>query len=254
MSIEIKNSNDINVAKLEEIYKSLDLKSDHELTRLALDHIQRVFYKRKVWRRRRWLGVSCHQNPMDQWMIQEILWDVQPDLVIETGTRHGGSALYYASILELIGKGKVVTVDIKPDHRKEISGWCKNERLARNEQLFSKRVVTLEGSSVDEDVLREMNKYAKEAKTVLVILDSDHREEHVLNELRNYADFVTPGSYLILQDTNLNGHPVPWNFGPGPMEALNKWLKEDNRFEIDKSIEEILFTWHPNGYLRRKEK
>ncbi|MCL7458165.1 CmcI family methyltransferase [Micromonospora echinofusca] len=218
----------------------------------AVDTFQRAFYKSKVWRRRTWLGVACHQNPMDMWMIQEIIHETRPDLIIETGTRHGGSALYYATMLGLVGNGRVATVDVKPEHLAGPSGWIDGETMAVDSPYFD-RVDTMTGSSVDPAVVAKMREKAQAVERVMVILDSDHSKRHVLAELEAYADLVTPGCYLIVQDTNLSGHPVqagPWEPGDGPWEALEEFLP-DQRFEVDRSREELMFTWFPGGYLRR---
>jgi cephalosporin hydroxylase len=221
-----------------------------DATRDALDRFQEVFYFRNIWRRRQWLGVPCHQNPMDMWVMQEILHEVGPDLVIETGTRHGGSALFYASILSFAGDGRVVTVDHRSHFLQETSGWSENERTARSHPIFRERVTTLTGSSTSEEIGAQLRAAAEQASCVLVVLDSDHEKEHVLRELRATADLVTPGSYLVVQDTHL-GQTVPWDRGEGPFEAVHEFLAIDDRFEIDRTREECLFTWFPDGFLRR---
>jgi cephalosporin hydroxylase len=237
---------------LRDIFERVDLLKDNELTSIAIDHLQRAFYKRQVWRRRRWLGVACHQNPLDQWIIQEIIYDLKPDFILETGTRHGGSAVYYASIMEFLGKGKVITVDIKAEHLSTLSGTCTNEVRARDLPLFKDRVVTLTGSSTDEHVLSAMRTATRGSGTTMVILDSNHDKDHVLRELQAYSEFITPGSYLIVQDTNLGGHPIRWPDGPGPWEATEEFLRSSDRFEVDRTREELMFTWHPGGYLRAR--
>lgn len=179
-----------------------------------------------------WKGVQILKCPLDLWTYQEIIHDVKPDLIIECGTYLGGSALYFTEI----SKARVITIDCEYHGNRP-----KHPRL---------RYIL--GSSVDESVLREVRKEVEFAKTVLVILDSDHSKEHVLKELLTYQDFVTPGSYMVVEDTNLNGNPVFDNFGPGPMEALEEFLQSDNLFEVDKSREKFILTFNPKGYLKRK--
>jgi len=173
--------------------------------------------------------------PTDLWVYQEILSKLRPDLIIETGTAYGGSALYLASICDLINHGHVVTIDVK-----EIPTWP-----------IHNRITYLVGSSVEEKIVAKVSDFAKGASTVLVILDSDHSLSHVAAELKTYAPFVTQGSYLIVEDTIVNGHPVYWGHGPGPMEAAMKFLKENGDFEMDRSLEKFRLTFNPKGFLRR---
>jgi cephalosporin hydroxylase len=182
-----------------------------------------------------WLGVKIWKCPLDLWIYQEVLYRVRPDLVVETGTYRGGSAYYLASLFDLMGFGRVVTIDInscddRPEH---------------------KRIQYLTGSSVDPGVLAWVRTEVARHQNVLVILDSDHRRDHVLAELREYADMVTPGSYLIVEDTNINGHPVRAEYGPGPREAVDIFLAGTRDFVPDYECEKFLFTWNSGGYLRR---
>jgi cephalosporin hydroxylase len=164
--------------------------------------------------------------------------ELRPDLVIETGTRHGGSALFLASCLDLVGNGRVITIDVKvapdrPEHP---------------------RVTYVEGSSTSPEVVDSMRREAAEAATVMVVLDSNHRRNHVLAELRAYSPLVTPASYLIVEDSNLNGHPVRPDWGPGPHEAIEVFLKEQPGFVRDAAREKFYLTFNPGGYLRRVER
>ncbi|HMF83391.1 MAG TPA: CmcI family methyltransferase [Acidimicrobiia bacterium] len=183
----------------------------------------------------RWLGISIIKNPLDLWIYQEIVHELRPDLIIETGTWIGGSALYLASLCDLVDHGRVVTIDIveykgRPEH---------------------KRIEYITGSSVEPKVIDQVLEQAHASETVMVILDSNHRKVHVLDELRLYAPLVTVGSYLIVEDTNVNGHPNYRRHGPGPWEAVEEFMREDSRFEIDKSREKFMLTFNPRGYLRR---
>ena len=182
-----------------------------------------------------WLGYSTLKNPLDCWIYQEILHEVKPDLIIETGTNRGGSALFLASICDLLNKGEVLTIDIE-DYA---------------DMPVHDRITMLKGSSVSKQIFDRVKEKADNAQTVLVILDSDHRKDHVLEELRLYAPLVTTGSYLIVEDTNLNGHPVVPDFGPGPYEAVEDFLKEDNSFIVDREKEKFHLTFNPQGFLRK---
>jgi cephalosporin hydroxylase len=181
--------------------------------------------------RPKFLGVPTLKNPLDLWIFQEILWEKQPDLILEAGTGHGGSALYLATILDAIGAGRVVTVDWRdrgqPPHP---------------------RITYLGGRSTDPEVLAAMT--PKEEKT-MVVLDSGHRMDHVLEELHAYSPFVSPRQYLIVEDTNLNGNPIRPDYGPGPMEAVEQFLSETGDFEPDRSREKFDVTTNPRGYLLR---
>jgi cephalosporin hydroxylase len=197
----------------------------------------RSYYADEIhtWRDTWFLGHQVFKCPTDLWVYQEILSKLRPDLIIETGTAYGGSALYLASICDLINHGHVVTIDVK-----EIPTWP-----------IHNRITYLVGSSVEEKIVAKVSDFAKGASTVLVILDSDHSLSHVAAELKTYAPFVTQGSYLIVEDTIVNGHPVYWGHGPGPMEAAMKFLKENGDFEMDRSLEKFRLTFNPKGFLRR---
>jgi len=187
-----------------------------------------------------WMGIRTQQNPCDLWAIQEIIWDVKPDFIVETGTFKGGGTLFLASILQHINaSGKVITVDIE-------SQIGQASKLA----LFQERVEFIEGDSVSEETIRRIAEQVKNSK-VMVMLDSDHHKKHVLKELRLYSQFVTPGSYLIVHDTSHNGHPLRTSYGEGPMEAVEDFLKENTNFVSDRNREKFMFTFLPQGFLKR---
>jgi len=196
-----------------------------------------------------WLGLPIIQMPQDILSIQEILWQVQPDLVIETGIAHGGSLILSASILELIGgNGLVVGVDIevRPHNRDAIE----NHPLA-------KRIRIVEGSSIDATIVEKVKAFAANSKRVMVMLDSSHAHDHVLAELKLYSPLVTRGSYLIVFDTAIEDMPAdlypsrPWGKGNNPKTAVWEFLKTNDRFVIDKEIEnKLLITVAPDGYLK----
>ena len=207
----------------------------------VIDRYSELFYDaEETWRDRRWFGIHTLQNPNDLWVHQEIICELKPDFVIEAGTAHGGSAVIWSMILEHANPaGKVITIDIAD----ECAG-------AREHPLWQKRVEFILGSSTDRKVVADLDSRTK-GKKVLVILDSDHRRDHVLNELRAYSPMVNVGSYLIVQDTCINGHPVNKNYGPGPMEALEAFLASNDQFVPDRTREQMLHTMHPKGYLKR---
>jgi cephalosporin hydroxylase len=208
-----------------------------ERERRVVDAFHRLYYDRHetTWTSTTWLGTTVLKCPLDLWNYQEILVETRPDLIIETGTHLGGSALYMAGICDLIGSGRIVTVDIEDRPGRPVHG----------------RITYLEGSSTSEEILERVSAFVQDAERVMVILDSDHSRDHVLRELELYAPLVSPGCYLVVEDTNVNGHPVVPGFGPGPMEALNAFLSGTNDFEVDRSREKLMLTFNPSGYLLR---
>jgi cephalosporin hydroxylase len=205
-----------------------------------IDGFHRLYYESGeaggTWKDTRFLGVPTWKSPLDLWVYQELLWELRPGLIVETGTAHGGSALYLATLCETIGSGEVVSIDI--------GEWP--DRPAHP------RLTYVVASSTDPQVVAQVAERARTAGAVLVVLDSDHSRDHVLAELRAYAPLVTPGSYLVVEDTNVNGHPVYEAFGPGPMEAVQDFLKERDDFEVDRSREKFLLTFNPGGWLRKR--
>ena len=182
-----------------------------------------------------WMGYQVGKLPGDLWLYQELLFQLKPDVIIECGTHRGGSALYFANILQLLGNGRVLTVDLYP-----------------KEDLPSHTLITyFNGSSTDPDVFKNISKSINENEKVLVILDSNHTRDHVLEEMYLYKNLVSTGSYLVIEDTFLNGHPSHENFGSGPMEAIDDFLLLNSNFEIDRSLEKFLFTLNRRGFLRR---
>ena len=203
----------------------------------TVEAFHRMYYDSKVWRDTYWQGVETQKTPLDLWIYQEILFELKPDVIVETGTFDGGSALYLATICDLLGTGKVITVDIE----------------ARPYRPKHPRITYVEGhSSTSPEAVAKVRAGIGDAKKVMVILDSDHSESHVREELGSYAGLVTSGQYLILEDTNINGHPVLDDFGPGPMEALDAFLKTNHDFEIDAGREKFYLTFNPRGFLKRR--
>lgn len=198
-----------------------------------------------VWR---WLGLPIIQMPTDVVALQEIVWEQRPQVVVETGVARGGSVLLYASILQLLGEGTVVAIDI--DIRA-------HNRRGIEEHPLAHRVQLIEGSSVDDAVLTEVRERIGSAEPVMVVLDSNHTHEHVLEELRRYGPLVSKGQYLVVADTviehlPLQSHrPRPWGPGDNPATAVAVYLQETDRFVVDEEVNgKLLMTSNPGGYLR----
>lgn len=198
-----------------------------------------------------WLGRPIIKFPSDIVATQQIVWDVKPDLIIETGIAHGGSLILSASLLELIGgQGRVlgIDIDIREHNRKEIEA-----------HPMMKRIDMIEGSSVGDDVMARVRAAAAKAKCVMVFLDSLHTHDHVLKELELYAPLVSVGSYMVLPDTFIEYFPKgyyandrPWDVGNNPMTALRAFLEKNKDFEIDRELcNKLMITEAFDGYLRR---
>lgn len=208
-------------------------------SKTVTDQFHSLFYDSflfdKTWGESTWMGVHIKKCPFDTWMYQEILYEIKPDIIIECGTFRGGSAYFLATLCDMMQKGRIVTIDIE-----EFSGRPAHPRIKY-----------LTGSTLDEQVIRQVESEIKDCKTVLVILDDDHSRDHVLKELHQYSKYVTTGSYMLVEDSNINGHPVNPEFGPGPYEAIDEFMKSNHEFEIDKSKEKFYMTFNPNGYLKK---
>lgn len=197
-----------------------------------------------------WMGRPIIQYPQDMIAMQELIWEIKPDLIIETGIAHGGSLIYYASLLELIGHGEVlgIDIDIREHNRKEIE----------KHPMF-KRITMIEGSSISKETIDKVAAFASDKKRVLVSLDSNHTHEHVWQELNLYSPFVSLGSYIVVFDTIVEDLPEgyfsqerPWGIGNNPKTAVHEFIKENDRFVIDRSIDQkLLISVAPEGYLKR---
>lgn len=201
-----------------------------------------------------WLGRPIIQYPQDILAMQQIIWEVKPDLIIETGIAHGGSLIFSASMLELIAtctgvEGEVlgVDIDIRPHNRKAIE-----------EHPMYKRISMIQGSSIDPEIVAKVIEKAKGKKRILVCLDSNHTHDHVLAELEAYAPLTTVGSYCVVMDTVIEDMPEGffpdrhWGKGNNPKTSVWEYLKSHSEFEIDKSIQhKLLITVAPDGYLKR---
>lgn len=197
-----------------------------------------------------WMGRPIIQYPQDMIAMQELIWEIKPDLIIETGIAHGGSLIYYASIMELIGNGEVLGIDI--DIREH------NKQEIEKHPMF-KRIKMIEGSSVSEEIVEKVRQFADGKKKILVCLDSNHTHEHVLQELNFYAPFVSLNSYIVVFDTIVEDLPEgyfsqqrPWGISNNPKTAVQDFLATNKNFEIDHSIDnKVLISVAPQGYLKR---
>jgi cephalosporin hydroxylase len=195
-----------------------------------VDDFHTEFYESGVWAHTYWRGHRIEKFPTDLMAFQEILHEVRPDLIIEAGTRFGGSAVFWGDMCDLMGHGRVVSLDIDAVHTP-----------------VHPRVTYLNADSGDPATAA----LVEPSGIVLVNLDSEHRKYHVLRELAVWAQYVSIGSYLIVEDTNLNGHPIDKQGQPGPWEAVEEWLPGHPEFERDRSREKFLLTANPGGYLKR---
>ena len=188
-----------------------------------------------TWLNTYWRGVPVMKSPLDLWIYQEIIYETKPDVILEAGTRNGGSAYFFASLLELMQHGRVLTIDVQ-----EHPGRPQHDRITY-----------LTGSSTSEVTVQRVRELIGSQERVMVSLDSDHTKSHVLDEMRAYAGLVTVGSYLVVEDTNLNGHPVWPKFGPGPKEAVEEFLAENTHFVADRGREKFCLTFNPGGFLKK---
>lgn len=216
-----------------------------------------VFEMERLFTKTRWLGTVSSQDPVDAWIIQEVLMDIQPDIVIELGTYKGGGALFYASIMTFYADvkpdAKVITIDPSPDI--DISAKCK--------KIWDERVVQIQGLPTDAAVLQKVKEVVANAKSrnpdlvVMVVEDSIHYYQIVLDNITAYWQFVTPGSYMLVQDTKLQrfgdaGITGVYAGRNNPRQALADFMREYGQyFDVDRSREYMYYTQHPRGWLRR---
>jgi cephalosporin hydroxylase len=241
------NFNDEVEARLNENGRNEELKSAaHEFLKASI--IPKYSYNFS------WLGRPIIQYPEDIVAMQELVWKVKPDLIIETGIAHGGSLIFFSAMQELVHSctgidGEVVGIDI--DIRK-------HNRLAIEQHPLSKRITMIEGSSIAPEIITKVSEKTKGKKRILISLDSNHTHEHVLAELNAYANFTSIGSYCVVFDTMVEDMPRaqagdrPWGPGNNPKTAVHEWLNSHPEFTIDKSIDnKLLISVAPNGYLKR---
>jgi cephalosporin hydroxylase len=202
-----------------------------------------LYYHKKILRapggsRATWLGVPILKNPLDAWIYQEIIFKVKPDFIIEIGSYDGGSTVFFASLLDLLGNGKVISIDIDRSHY-----------LAKHS-----RIIEVTGDSSSEEVVTKVKEICKNGR-VLVSHDGDHQTERVLQDLNLYADLVSKGSYFVVEDGITDmfraGEGMSSAFAGGPLLAIERFLKERKDFIIDKEQERHLVTYHPSGFLKK---
>jgi cephalosporin hydroxylase len=219
---------------LRRLVKSVSFRSGRLLDRAAVSRAHDVVYRSDAWTEARWLGTQALKNPLDLWIYQEIIAETRPALIVETGTWRGGSALFLASVCDLLGEGEILSIDIEP---------------MRDDYPQHPRITYLAGrSSTDPDVVGEVRERAGGRRT-LVILDSDHSQAHVEAELAAYAPLVPVGCYLIVEDSNIGR--IRKDLMPGPLQAIETFLAQTDEFEVDREREKFLITFNPSGYLRR---
>jgi cephalosporin hydroxylase len=184
-----------------------------------------------------WLGHPVWQNVLDLWVIQEAISEVRPKLLLETGTNRGGSAMYYAHLFDIMGGGRVITCDIERMH-----------------ELSHPRIAFLLGGSTSLPVVDAMRAAISETDgPVMVILDSDHNQSHVAEEMETYGPFVTPGSLMLVQDGVIDALPMLAADRPGPLPAIREFLRRHPEFEAEPArSQKFLISHHPYGWLRRK--
>jgi cephalosporin hydroxylase len=202
----------------------------------------RWYYDAEVWKKLSYRGVRILKNVLDLWNYQEIIHERGIEWVVETGTRHGGSALYFADLLAARNaSGLVISVDLDHDSLQIPSQGIPRLRLLKGDSA-SPAIIGLVASLL-----------SAQRAPMFLILDSDHRKEHVLRELNAYVPLMQPGDYLVVEDTCVNGHPVRPEFGPGPMEAISDFVEENPGVLLaDRSREEKLgCTFAPRGYYVR---
>ncbi|HEY3083510.1 MAG TPA: cephalosporin hydroxylase family protein [Chloroflexota bacterium] len=224
------------------------LRQDRELRQQGIDFVRESARYRYSYHFT-WLGRPIIQYPQDIVAMQEIIWSVRPDLIVETGIAHGGSLIFYASMLELLGGEREVVgvdVDIRAHNRVEI------ERHAMH-----RRIRMIEGSSIDPAIVEQVRALSAGRERVLVVLDSNHTHEHVLAELRLYSPLVRPGSYLVVFDTLVEEMPSsffadrPWGPGDNPKTAVDEFLGGTDRFVVDEEIDtKLLISVALGGYLK----
>ena len=242
----MKKRTDWNIPSLKRYVARCVNKNERELRQAAFEWLK-ASAKNRIDYEIEWLGMPIIQTPEDIVLMQELVFKLKPDFIIETGIAHGGALIFYASLLQLLGKGRVIGIDI--DFRKH------NRQAMEMHPLF-KRIKIIQGDSTSDRVLQSVRAIAKKKTKVIVCLDSDHHREHVLKELKLYKEFVNVGSYMVVFDTItsalVDNEACDENYrNNGPMEAVSDFLKENTNFIIDKEFNKLYISTTPNGYLKR---
>jgi cephalosporin hydroxylase len=232
---------------LKKIFKNSKEAVKNDINQLVKKHYKDVYsttlrewliyhHKEIVFDKMRWMGTRILKNPMDLWIYQEILFNINPDIIVEIGSANGGSTLYLAHLCDIQKNGKVVSIDINRD----------------NYKVSHERIINLTGDSLSENIIQEVSRLCS-GKTVLVIHDADHTEESVYNNLIKYSGFVSKGSYFIVEDgiIDLFGSEDQIGGHSGPLHATLRFLEENKDFLIDEDCERYLLTYNPKGFLKR---
>ncbi len=223
--------------------KNKDLKQIENASKVWL----KAHWENKMSYEVNWLGMPIIQTAEDMVVLQEIVYDVRPDFIVETGIAHGGSLIYFASLLELLGKGKVIGIDI--EIRKH------NKVLLEQHPMF-KRIITIEGDSTSEKIFKRIRSKIPIKSKILVILDSNHTREHVLKELNLYSSLVSKGSYIIVEDTIMPEvaeykHAKDYYSSDNTKQAIDIFMKDNKKFIIDRTREKLGFTYFRGGFLKK---
>ncbi len=197
-----------------------------------------IYHQKHVHFNSKWMGAPAWKNPLDAWVYQEIIYEVKPDYVVEIGSAHGGSTLFLANILDIIGKGKVISIDIDRSKFK----------------VKHKRIIAIKGDSCSKKVVTKVENEIKKG-SVLVIQDGDHRQDGVTKDLESYCNIVTKGSYFIIEDSIVDlikpPKDVSWLEGSGPTKAIQNFLASHNEYKIDHGWEKYILTYNPGGFLKK---
>jgi cephalosporin hydroxylase len=235
-----------NIPSLRKYVRTKEDKNIRELEEVAIKWAK-VSVENRLSYEIDWLGVPIIQTPEDMILMQELIFKIQPDFIIETGIAHGGSLIYYASLLELLGKGKVIGIDIEIREH--------NRKVIEKHPMF-KRIELIEESSISEETIEKIRKMVPKNCKVIVCLDSNHTKGHVLKELQLYHRFVSFGGYIVVFDTITSkmarlGTCNKMYINNSPKEAVENFLKVNNNFKIDKHYNRLYISYSPNGYLKR---
>lgn len=192
--------------------------------------------KEIVFNKVSWMGVPTQKLVLDVWIYQELLWKIKPEVVIEIGSFKGGATLYLAHLLDIIGQGTIISVDISREHY----------------QVSHDRIITITGDSNAPETVAKVTELAQ-GKSTLIIHDGDHRRDPVLKDLVAYSPLVSLGSYFIVEDgvVDILGSEIDWHHANGPVAAVEAFLDENNHFIIDETCERYTLTYNPKGYLKR---
>lgn len=235
-----------NLASLRKYVKYKKRKEIKALRKVSLEWLK-IAAKNRLTYEIDWLGVPVIQTPEELVLMQELIFEIQPDYIIESGIAHGGGLIFYASILELLNKGKVVGIDIDiRDH---------NKKVLKLHPLF-KRIKLIEDSSVSKKVIQQLKKIIPATAKVIVCLDSDHSKAHVFKELMLYQQFIKKGGYLVVFDTFSSlmakkGIADKKYINNGPLEAIKDFLKINKNFIIDRKFNKLFISYSQDGYLKR---